>query len=325
MEKIQVLKTETICVDHFPNEHFSDRLIITFTERGNRSLDIDGFGVKFLNGLGFSVIAVKTNTDLWYENLSSSNLDQINKYINQLGGNFQFRIGYGSSMGGYAAMRFSKYLRLTHVIAISPLYDIKSDFDKRWANDAKFMDASVDMMKSEFLSHHCEYFIITDTKSPDNEHLLKYKRITTPNKLTIVPTPYSGHPSGYMLSDIGALKPLVEMYLKSFSASLKIQEYKSAKKTSESYLFNLSKALLEKKKPKVAIAINSILLSLENSNPEYHLQAGKIYEKLGNIEKAIFHISISAILRPHNPHFGLYRDLVLKRHWNANNPDKKIA
>src|SRR6185295_13588924 len=191
-----LIATSDICVDH--HRQGGRALIYTFTERTFRRLEWPGFGTQFLIKNGFDVVAVKTNRDLWYENLTASQLD----VVASAGQGYSMRGTYGSSMGAYAAMRFARALGASRVLGLSPLFDIKAEFEKRWILDAAAMNA-MPMMTAEHVNEDAEYFVVADPNNPDIAHVNLYRQLIP--HLHFLPTPYSTHPSGYFLSEIQAL------------------------------------------------------------------------------------------------------------------------
>ena len=151
ISKVNIFTTTDLRADHHILDVACNTLVITFTERSHRDLEAPGFGTNFITKNGFDVLAIKTNVDRWYENLTEDHICSILEYLERHSRKYSRVFGYGSSMGGYAAIRFSGPLMMSHVCAISPLYDIKSDFDKRWIKDTVEMNND-EMMRPNFIS-----------------------------------------------------------------------------------------------------------------------------------------------------------------------------
>jgi len=312
IEKNNVFACDNLRGDHYMQETPCGTLIITFTERSHRDLEGYGFGTQFLLKNGFDVLAIKSSTDVWYENLTGEQISSILKYLQLCNRQYKYVVGYGSSMGAYAAIKFSKELGMTHVIAISPLYDIKSDFDKRWAKDASVMSVAP-MMEVSAISRIAKYCIICDDKSPDYAHLQKFREIIPQENLSAVKLPYSGHPSSYMLNDLGMLQDVVLEFLKNFYIRINPRSYKGKKLRSPPYIFNLVNALIQHKKYKTAINLNKRLLELRGNNADYHFQTCRIFEKLNSLDEAIAAVSRAATISPGNISFSLYRENIVKK------------
>jgi hypothetical protein len=80
------------------------------------------------------------------------------------------RIGYGASMGGYAALRFSNALNMDEVLAFSPQFSIdrvKVPFEHRWEQHAALLDFSAEGME---ISQSARHHIVFDPRSIDLNH-----------------------------------------------------------------------------------------------------------------------------------------------------------
>lgn len=93
---------------------------------------------------------------------------------------FKNIVGYGGSMGGYAAIKYSNLLNMNRIIAFVPQYSIDPEQveDRRYA---EFFDAvaNKDMqIQPQDVDASREYIIVYDPYfSIDREHYLKIKEI----------------------------------------------------------------------------------------------------------------------------------------------------
>ena len=74
---------------------------------------------KSLAKFEFNVIGIMPKEKSWFPAESMHNLF---KAIEDLIAPFQKRIGYGGSMGGYAAIKYSKLLGLSRVVSLVPQF-----------------------------------------------------------------------------------------------------------------------------------------------------------------------------------------------------------
>lgn len=73
---------------------------------------------------GYDVDSIKSTEDDWFQHLSPELFDRIDR----LGAQPQYlrSVAYGSSMGGYVAIAFSRRFRLDRVLALlSPQFTIR--------------------------------------------------------------------------------------------------------------------------------------------------------------------------------------------------------
>lgn len=307
-----IFSTSDLCADYIQSPVPNGVLVVTFTERGNRNLAGLGFGSQFLLKYGFDVVAIKTNVDIWYENLSYDLINKIVMYTSNLSRDYSKKIAYGSSMGGYAAIKFASFFDIDCVLSISPIYDIKDPFDTRWRNDAIHLTEGM-MMGLEYISKKTSYCFIYDPLTKDNYHMDRYKKIIPSENLSILSVKYSGHPSGPHLRDIGALPQIVLHAFKSYRLSENLIEFKNRKRDSSSYIFNLSASCLGHRKIRWAESLCNVLLKKHPSNAEYHMLFCRILEKKMDFDKAIAACARAAVLNPANVNFSMYRDILVKK------------
>jgi hypothetical protein len=115
------------------------------------------------------------------------------------------RIGYGSSMGGYAALRFRDRLRFDRVIALSPQYALdpaKVPFERRWiAEFERYGDAAMDVMRPIWRGE--DIVLIHD---PMIEWDLRHIRLIDPDRHALdLGIPFAGHPPALFLNHVGVL------------------------------------------------------------------------------------------------------------------------
>jgi hypothetical protein len=118
------------------------------------------------------------------------------------------RIGYGSSMGGYAALRFRDRLRFDRVIAFSPQYALdpaKVPFERRWKREFEmYGDAAMDVMRPVWRGE--DIVLIHD---PMVEWDVQHIRLIDPDRHALdLGVPFGAHPPALFLSHVGVLSDL---------------------------------------------------------------------------------------------------------------------
>lgn len=116
-------------------------------------------------------------------------------------------LAYGSSMGGYAALRFGKMIGATAALAISPQYSLhpgKADFDRRWA--ASLRDNRWQPELAGPLPADLPAIIVYDpAHALDRRHVDLIAREMPVSRIAL---PFSGHPSTGYLAECSLLRPL---------------------------------------------------------------------------------------------------------------------
>jgi tetratricopeptide (TPR) repeat protein len=287
-------------VGFFPAETPSQTLFFTFTERGFRKLDGPGFGTLFLTKLGYDVISVKSLFDHWYQDLPLELIACVCRFFSRRRNIYTKKISYGSSMGAYAAIFFSEVLRVDAVIAISPQFDITSEWDKRWHREAIAIKSSFLVPDASRVYDRCSYTIVYDPADSDRLHFERYAGIIPPGLLNPIRTYYGGHPAGYLLNKTEALRELIESIAGGWPTNLRIR-INAGKKIYPNYYFNLAWACHLRKKPKWARSIIGKALAADPLNAEYNIRAAQISEKAGNLTEAVRFASVAVAVNPTHP------------------------
>lgn len=138
----------------------SDFLLITFAPANFKANSADYWGKtlafkKNISTLGF--VAKRSN---WYPVAAMEEailaIDVVlNKYLE--------KVTYGTSMGGYAALKFSATLRATHAIALAPQYSIDpsivSAFDNRYHSNFKSnLNKEMDIKATDTIKNSYVFF-----------------------------------------------------------------------------------------------------------------------------------------------------------------------
>lgn len=280
--------SEELTIDFF-SWGISDekRIAITFTPFGTDgevSLNGVGYGGEFLLRNDFDIIAIKSAKNLWYQNLSTETINEVENFIARHSTRYRKRVGYGSSMGAYAAIQFSRSLKLDIVLALSPQFAIDQPYDLRWQAAAKKIEFR-HQIDANAIAEECRYFIAYDPQTEDAHHVEKLRPLIREDKLTEIPTPYSGHPSSYYLAETGVIQELTLSVLKHGTVEdIAIGAHRMRSKT---YLYELSRRLAAKNKNKSAlVAINKALV-LDADSPALHLHQSVVLDNLGRPEAAL--------------------------------------
>jgi hypothetical protein len=204
---------EPAIIEHFRSPHVAvrevggfsrDVLIITFDSYTDiSSLDRPGFGETFLRRRRVDAIHVISSTNRWYQ---YPEIPKVLEIVRGIAARYDRAITYGSSMGGYAAIRFGACAGASVALAISPQFSIDPEivpFDIRWIADARTIDFSIEQRwNREFVK---TAYIVFDPCNLDRRHTEMFA-----SRTHIVPVEVrnSGHPSTGFLAEIGLLQNL---------------------------------------------------------------------------------------------------------------------
>ena len=273
LQKSRVIyKNETCCIEYFYSAlNIQKQIACVFSAGGNKSLDGNNFGGDYLLKNSYDVIAVKVINDDWFQSIPLDVLDEINLLIDSNG--YIKRIGTGNSMGGYAAIAFSKLLKLDVVVAYSPQYRIDQKFDKRWSDIALRIQWNYRINK-DTISDTCQFFIIYDDKNLDGAHFLKLKELIPPINLQSLRISFCGHCAAVFLNETGYLKEITLSILS--SGKLKDMNLRINKSLSTNYYINLHRELMHRGK---TLAAKNVLDSAMKHHPSNEALR-KVYESM---------------------------------------------
>ena len=249
-------------------------LAFVFGPSMNRVLEGNGHGGEVFLENAFDVIAFKTISDDWFQNIPDQIFATIDEFVMQKG--YEFKVGYGSSMGGYAGIVFSKKLNLDKVVAFSPQYSIDESFDRRWENSSQQIEF-VHRITGHTVSQECKFLILYDPSDLDRLHVEKIQKIIPSGNIQLVRMAYAGHPVTPYLSEIGDIKYIIENIR---TVDFDFKKFSGDKRLSHTYFSNLSKALTNSGKIKFALKSINTAISLDPTNIDYQRAKTEILEKL---------------------------------------------
>ncbi|ALH94426.1 hypothetical protein [Acinetobacter equi] len=155
----------------------SKELIVSFGDLITRAKGLTINAEKSLEKFQYNVIGIMPKEKSWFPESSMKNMmAAIQDYLAP----FKTRIGYGGSMGGYAAIKYSNLLDLQRVIALVPQFSINpQDVEDLRYNMFYHADVNHDMkIKLEDVSKQREYIVVYDPYyDEDVAHYIKIKDI----------------------------------------------------------------------------------------------------------------------------------------------------
>ncbi len=254
--------------------------VITFDSyTDTRILDRPGFGELFFLSLGINAVHVISRDNDWYQ---YPEIEDACAVISAKTQGFDGVISYGSSMGGYAAIRLGRLAGAQKAIAISPQFSIDPTvvpFEHRWDTDATRIDFSSECtLKDQFVDLS---YIIYDPTNLDRKHVDLYRPHTNVFDIRI---PNSGHPAGGLLAETRLLKStLLDLFSDKFELSKLRNEIRHRRQSSPQFFVNLSaRGKLESRRVAFAERAHRMM----PNNVRYATHYGLVLAKAGRFAQA---------------------------------------
>lgn len=201
---IELYRSENLLVRSVATDDCS-RWVITFDNYAiGHGFDRLGFGEAWLKSQGISAIHVMGRREDWYQ---YPEMAQAMAVVKETVAGAERVMTYGSSMGGYAAIRFADAAGANAVLALSPQFSIdpnREPFDPRWLQDSHRIawlpeiDGPIQCQATPV--------VVYDSKSIDAVHV---DLIAAEIEITRIALPYTAHPATSYLAEIGELAGLV--------------------------------------------------------------------------------------------------------------------
>ncbi len=211
--------------------------VVTFDSYSDiRALPRPAFAEEFLASLGVDGIHVQAIENDWYH---YAELPEALAAIKQAVAGYDKVFAYGSSMGGFAAIRFAGAFGASAAIAISPQYSINpaiAPWEVRWAYDSQRIRFVLDDPEYAAWAPHAVVFY--DPIDTDRRHVDMFEQRTSIDRVGLA---YSGHPCSGFLNDTRLLKSAIEDILHGrFDRTAFIAGTKAARVRSPHYFRELS-------------------------------------------------------------------------------------
>ena len=182
------------------------RVVVTFDSYHEQAgVDRPGFGEAFFQTEGITAIHVMSHRNDWFQ---YPEMEELLLSVRNACSGVGRLLAYGSSMGGYAALRFADAVGAHAALALSPQYSLdprKVPFETRWAPDRRrirFLPA----IDGALRPGPQRIFAYDSALDADRRHA---ELLIAAAPMTALALPHAGHPVGAFLNDIKLLRPLV--------------------------------------------------------------------------------------------------------------------
>ena len=184
-----------------------EALLVTFSHVGHGDADGTFFGRNLVRASGMSALGIVDRRDRWFPHAAMAELLTV---VVERTATFRHVILFGSSMGAYGALRYSRALHATSVIAWAPQWSIAphdlGDADyryRRYFDSACHADMAV---RSEDIDGQA--FIFFDPHEPsDRFHALRLAELA-PAHVFHIQMPMLGHEVGHAFASTASMLQL---------------------------------------------------------------------------------------------------------------------
>lgn len=224
----------------------SDVIIVCFQYRiADQHLDQPGFAESFFASRNIEAVCVNCATNEWYQ---YPDLPDALTKIRAFASGRRRIVTYGTSMGGYAALRFAGAIGAHASIAVGPQYSPRSTVI---AAETRY---DVDVLQTSFLhedtyriSPLVQHNVVHDPLlRVDTCHLLAYRREAPLRAISI---PFGGHTPTIPLAQCGLLDDFILQLVEgTFCASRFRRMFRAARSSSSEYRRALTDRLLERER-----------------------------------------------------------------------------
>jgi tetratricopeptide (TPR) repeat protein len=280
--KKTVFRNENYMIEFHRTTLKAKGLVHTFTPFMFANLDNSGYAVAFLLNSGFDVVAFKCNDNAWYQGLPPDALQSAAR----LSTGYAFVATYGSSMGGYAAIAFSRALGANLALALAPQYSIDEDFDTRWQDSARKIPQWTYRIDPGTAGGDALVVIYDDKNRLECAQIEKLKQAVSFKRISEVKATFSGHPPGQFLNQTGILKSVIAQALDGRTA-IEISYSWSLLRRSEIYLKNLGNHAVDLGRLPLAGLCFSRLVGMAPENAGYQYRRGWIALRAGHTAEAV--------------------------------------
>ena len=184
------------------------RVVLFDTWRPDPSLETESFGEMFLASRDISFVCVKAASNDWY----LGDVDPALRVARAICDN-RIAIGYGASMGAYAAINYSTALGLRRCVCVAPQFSVDpriAPFETRWRDETEGLNFARDRCR-EAADIQCD-ILFDPFEIEDRMHV---DLIAKTRPISRVVIPFAGHDVADFLLKVGVLK----------SAALELIEY----------------------------------------------------------------------------------------------------
>jgi hypothetical protein len=246
----------------------------------DRTLDRPGFGEEYFRGREVDAIHVLSRDNRWYQHPEL--MDALAAAAAMTTG-YEKVIAYGSSMGGFAALRYGALCGATVGLALSPQFSVDpavAPFDRRWADDVARIafrdDAALPLLPTQ-------YVVFDPRDAHDRRHFDLFAAHSPTIPLPIV---HGGHPVGSYLVETDMLRALLNLVEQGVAEpGAFLRELRDRRRRSGHYFFVLADRV-PTHRPRQKVALARLAAGTQSDNPLYRSALGRALDAAGDFDAA---------------------------------------
>ncbi|OWK28438.1 hypothetical protein [Sphingomonas dokdonensis] len=254
-------------------------VIVTFgSYTTEHRLDRPGFGEEFLASIGIDAIHVINRHNRWYQHPER---DAALATVAAAARDYARVITYGSSMGGYAALRYAQACGAQAAIGLSPQFSVDPrivPWETRWQADV----ARTRFAERDYAGAPEGYVVFDPCLALDARHAAM---IVAASGATAIPIPFGGHPVGPLLVETGALQAAIRAIVAgTFNPAEMRRHVRRERRRSQHHHFVLARHCAPRH-PETALRLLERAAAIE---PESHLLSARavLLDTLGRSAEA---------------------------------------
>ncbi len=257
-------------------------LVVTFDSLAHDlRLDRPGFGEGWLAQLGYDAVHVVASANDWYQH---PEMGALCAAVREEAAGRVRTVTYGSSMGGYAAVRFAGRVGAATAVAISPQFSIdpaRVGFDDRWRDHGVRLEFLWDEpVAADGLERA---YVFYDPADLDRRHV---EALAEHYPVRAIPIRHAGHPAGAYLAEAGLLAPTVLAMIEDrFDPEGFPQVLREARRRSGQYHFTLAHRQAKRRLP-TALRLSAEAVRLSPFVGPYTGLHGRLLAEAGELDEA---------------------------------------
>lgn len=294
-------------------------VFITFDHHSiGEGFEREGFAERYFIEKGISAIHVLGRGNDWYQ---YHEIFDALKTICAATANASRIITYGSSMGGYAAIRFADAVMANAVLALSPQWTVDPKlvpWENRWLQDAHRI-RWLESLRGPVRCGIRPIVVYDPHLTLDRRHA---EHIAADTPSTLVSAPYGGHPVTTFLGEVGILQEMIADLLHDrFDPAAITQAIRSRRASSSIYLGGLAERQ-PATRPRTAIALARTAKLVRPDSPLAMLSLARTLTKTDNHEEAIALHREIALATGRMP---IYLTHFAEALWQANSKEEAVT
>lgn len=288
-----LFETADVRVRHVPAADAARHVVTFDCYHDDRTLDRPAFGEAFLLQQRITATHVLTRDNDWFQHPEMAGATAAIRAATR---GAAAVMTYGSSMGGYAAIRFADAVGAGRALALSPQYSLDpacAPFEMRWGQDRRRLrflpgiDGRIRCAARPVVAY--------DPYTVDRLHA---DRIAADVPVTRLRVPFGGHPVGTLLQEAGLLQGIVLGVLDgSLDADAAERALRARRRGLATYYGGLA-ALQPRSRPRLAVALAQRAAELAPHQPGgHHALALRLSEAGRHAEALAAHERVASLER----------------------------